>query len=74
MKWVVEDSYNKVVHTNRTLRGCGIWIDPILGIDFRGHPDSEDIDRVTKQDDGSYVVKMYDGPGGMGGELTVRKA
>ena len=72
MTWVVEDSYGKVVHRGRSLRGCGVWIDPILGIDFTGK-DSPDADRVTKQADGSYVVAMYQGPGGMGGELTVRK-
>jgi hypothetical protein len=33
---------------------------------------SIDADRFTLQDDGSFIVKMYEGPGGIGGEMIVR--
>ena len=72
--WVVTDSYGAIVHRARTLKACGVWIDPLLGIDFTGRIWPDEVDRFTKNPDGSYTVKMYDGPGGMGGELTVRKA
>lgn len=79
MTWDVIDSYGAVVHTADTLTECGTWIDPVLGIDFTGKAwgrkkgKSIDADRFTKNDDGSYTVQMYEGPSGIGGELTVRK-
>lgn len=74
--WEVVDSYGIVVHTARTLTACGVWIDPILGIDFTGREWGGNIDgdRFERQDDGSYLVQMYEGSGGIGGQLTVRKA
>lgn len=79
-KWVVVDSYGAIVHRDFSLTNCGVWIDPVLGIDFtrkawgknkRG--EGVDDDRFEKQSDGSYIVKMYRGQAGMGGELTIRK-
>lgn len=78
--WEVVDSYGAVVHTARSLTAAGVWIDPILGLDFSGKAwgkdkrgRSIDADRFTKNPDGTYTVKMYEGPAGMGGELTIRK-
>lgn len=71
MSWSVEDSYNKIVYRGRTLRECGVWIDPVFGIDFSRK--GLDRDRITFNSDGSYTVQMYEGPSGMGGTLTVRK-
>lgn len=74
----VLDSYGIPVFTG-TLNECGVWIDPVLGIDFEGamwgkdhEGGSIDADRFTLQDDGSFVVRMYEGPGGIGGEMIVR--
>lgn len=80
MTWEVVDSYGVVVHAARTLTACGVWIDPILGVDFSGKAwgkdedgRSIDADRFTRNPDGTYTVKMYEGGGGIGGTLTVRK-
>lgn len=72
MAWEVVDDYGKVWFRSRTLRACGIWIDPIFGINFTGRDqviDWDDTDRVTHNDDGSYTVAMYEDMG----TLTVRK-
>lgn len=74
----VADNYGKV-HFTGTLMGCGVWIDPVLGIDFdcsmwgTDHKGgSIDANRFELQPDGSYVVQMYEGGGGIGGEMIVR--
>ena len=76
MKWEVVDSYGVVVHTAKTLTACGVWIDPIMGIDFTRKEWGKDEDgrgidddRFVKNEDGSYTVDMYEGQG----QLTVRK-
>lgn len=70
-KWEVVDSYGIPVFTG-TLKQCGIWIDPILGVTFKdgmnGWKASDDADRVTLNDDGNYIVDMYEGMG----QLMVR--
>lgn len=78
-EWEVVDSYNVPVFTG-SLVACGTWIDPVLGIVFDADhnpywPGMDDIDedRITRNADGSFTVKMYEGGGGIGGELTVRK-
>lgn len=76
----VTDDYGKVWFTG-TLMACGVWIDPICGIDFdrSGWGDQEDgagidDDRFALNPDGSYTVKMYNDTAGlgMGGEMVVR--
>lgn len=34
--WEIVDSYGIVVKTTKTLAQAGVWIDPVLGIDFSG--------------------------------------
>lgn len=77
-KWEVVDGYNKV-HFTGTLKACGVWIDPVLGIDWHGtewphdaDEESVDDDRIELRPDGSYVVTMYNFGGISGGELFVR--
>lgn len=79
-RYEVLDSYGIPVFKG-TLTQCGVWIDPLFGIDFNGREWGEDhdggsidADRFILRDDGSYVVKMYEGPGGIGGEMVVRPA
>jgi hypothetical protein len=78
----VLDSYDIPVFTG-TLMECGGWIDPLFGIDFDrsiwgdtegedGEFEGIDDDRFECQDDGSIVVKLDEGPGGIGGEMIIR--
>lgn len=79
-QYEVVDGYGKAWFTG-TLMECGVWIDPVLGVDFDHsmwgedgpHRDGGiDDDRFTLNPDGSYTVLMYEGGGGIGGEMTVR--
>lgn len=70
-QWEVVDSYG-IPQFSGSLTECGVWIDPLVGIDFLGQEygtPSIDRDRFTLQEDGSYLVQMYENMG----ELTVRK-
>lgn len=78
-QWQVLDSYGIPVFTG-SLVDCGVWIDPVLGVvmdpdqnPFWPNLENVDVDRVTKNDDGSYTVEMYDFGNFGGGTLTVRK-
>lgn len=75
--WEVRDGYGKPWFKG-TLRECGIWIDPVLGIELPGvsfgWTPGIDNDRFTVNDDGSITVQNYtDSASGAGGEFTLVK-
>lgn len=77
-QYEVLDSYGIPQFTG-SLTECGVWIDPVLGIDFTRNmwgtqEDGRGIDddRFDLQEDGSIIVRMHEGPGGIGGEMTIR--
>lgn len=69
--WEVLDSYGVVIYRCGSLSRAGLYIDPMFGIKFNHISERW---RITKNEDGSYTVKNYEGPHGMGGQLTVRKS
>lgn len=74
--WEVTDGYGKVWFTG-TLKACGVWIDPVLGIELPGvsfgwTPGIDD-DRFTVNDDGTITVTNYTAGGGIGGEFILRR-